>query len=64
MVRAHDNRISPRRVLKLEDIGARLRHQIGDIIEEDCFCDSDFMMEAMDRVGAAIHKAYYCISPH
>ena len=51
-------------MLKLKDIGVRVRHRIGDLMEEDCSCDSDFMMEAMDRVGAAIRKAYSWVPPH
>ena len=36
-----------------ENIGARMRHQLGDVSYS-----SRFMLDTMDRVGAAIFKAY------
>ena len=34
---------------------------MGDEVEEDCSCDSEYMLTAMTRVGAAICKAYHWI---
>ena len=49
--------------LKLEDIKAQVRYKIGDELEEDASCDSTYMISAMDRVGAAIRKAYHWMAP-
>ena len=36
------------RVLTLADLGVQIMHKIGDKIEEDCSCDSNYMPTSMD----------------
>ena len=38
--------------------------KIGDEIEENFSCNSEYMLEAMDWFGAAIRKPYYWIPTH
>ena len=51
----------PSELLLLSDINVKVRYQVGDEVEEDCSCDSEYMLLAMHRVGAAIRKAYHWI---
>ena len=41
-----------------------MRYKIGNDIEEDYSCDSDYMIKAMDQVGVAIHKTFHWIPDH
>jgi len=36
------------RVLALADVEVQVRHKIGENVEEDCSCNSDYMITAMD----------------
>jgi uncharacterized protein (DUF2267 family) len=48
----------------LDDITLQVRYKLGDEIEEDISCDSDFMLKVMDRVGKALRKAFYWVRRH
>lgn len=48
----------PARPIAIEDVSLRVRLKIGDTIEKDVSCDSEYMLSAMDRVGQAIRNAY------
>ena len=45
----------------MDDIELKVRQQLGDEVEEDASCDSNFMLTAMNRVGKAIREKYYWI---
>lgn len=49
--------------LIIDDLIVKVRNTIGDEVEEDCSCDSTYMLSAMDCVGAVIRKSYYWIDP-
>lgn len=49
--------------MTLNDIKVHIRYKLGDEIDDDASCDSEFMIPAMDRVGQAIRKAYHWVSP-
>ena len=58
MIRYHDNKeILPRPVI-LSDINLHVRNVVGDPVQVDCTCDSEYMKDAMVRVGTAIRAAY------
>ena len=38
-----------------------MRYKHGDEVEEDCSCDSKYMLGAMNRVGEAIRARYHWI---
>ena len=61
-IRINDDKNVPPRYVKMSDIKLRVRKEIGDEIQVDCSCDSDYMLRAMDRVGAAIRSAYHWVS--
>lgn len=60
-IRRHNNSNLPSELLLLIDINVRVRNKIGDEVEEDASCDSEYMLSAMNRVGAAIRKSYHWI---
>ena len=60
----HNYTAVPGRPLTLRDISLQVSNQIGDKVEIDCSCNSDFMIPAMDRVNASIHRPYYLIPPN
>ena len=60
-IREEDDPVEPSRPLTLNDLNVKVRHQIGDTVETDVNCDSQYMLAAMDRVGAAIRAAYHWI---
>ena len=55
-----DKNISPRTVIT-SDLHLHVRNRVRDIIKEDYTCKSEYMKEAMKRVGAAIKNSYYWI---
>ena len=57
-IREHDDPSQPSRALTIEDLTLKVRHRRGDTVEQDCNCDSEYMLEAMDRVGESIRQAY------
>ena len=60
-IRRNDKTNLPSDFIVLSDISVKVRYQVGDEIEEDCSCDSEYMLLAMNRVGTAIRKAYHWI---
>ena len=57
-IRKNDDSNLPNSLLHLDDINVKVRNIIGDEIEEDASCDSKYMIQAMGRVGQAIHRSY------
>ena len=57
-IRKNDDSNLPNSLLHLDDINVKVRHIVGDEIEEDASCDSKYMIQAMDRVGKAIRRSY------
>jgi uncharacterized coiled-coil protein SlyX len=43
-------------------MGVKVRHKRGDVIQEDCSCDSEFMKETMKEVGQKIRDAFHWVS--
>ena len=41
-----------------DDIELHVRLQAGDITQEDCSCDSDFMLKIMPRVATAMREKF------
>ena len=35
--------------------------KIGDVVERDCSCDSNYMLTAMDRVGVKIREKFHWV---
>ena len=58
-IRRHDQSSLPNKLILLNDINVKVRYKVGDEVEEDASCDSDYMLSAMNRVGAAIRHAYH-----
>ena len=57
-IRTHDDKnILPRSVV-MGDFKLQIRNIIGDPVQIDCTCDSEYMTDAMVRVGGAIREAY------
>ena len=50
---------SPTRHVTLNDIGLRVRNDLGDTVEDYCLCNSMYIIDAMYRVGQDIWKAYH-----
>ena len=44
--------------LGIDEVKLKVRMEAGDKIERDCSCDSQYMLSAMDRVGAAVRKSF------
>ena len=63
IIRTNENASIAGRQLTLEDLTMRVRYREGDTIEVDCSCDSNYMLRAMDRVGASIRVAYHWVPP-
>ena len=40
----------------IDDIELKVRQKLGDKVEEDALCNSEYMLAAMNRVGNAIQK--------
>ena len=58
MIRVDDDKnVLPQNVV-IGDINIHVRNLIGDPIQIDCTCDSDYMKDAMVRVGMAIRESY------
>jgi len=47
--------------LTILDITMKVRVNVGDVIETEDTCDSEYMMGAMDRVGQSARKKYYWV---
>ena len=60
-IRKNDDSNIPPINIVIDDIEIKVRQQLGDEVEEDASCDSNFMLTAMDRVGKAIRAKYYWI---
>ena len=48
-----DPEINPR-LLKVTDIDIKVRYHIGDTVEKYVSCDSNYMLEVIDKVGEGI----------
>ena len=59
VIRTEKNKTLPPRKVTIDDICVRMRHQIGDCVEDDCSCDSQFMLSVTDEVGNAIRRAFH-----
>ena len=53
-IRTHNNKNVPPRTVVIDDVFVHVRNNVGDEVEEDCSCDSEYMLGAMDRVGGCI----------
>ena len=53
----------PESGVRLVDIHLHVRNEYGDANEEDCSCDSAYMLKAMDRVGMEIRKSFHWVPP-
>ena len=51
MIRTDDDKNILRRQLIITDLNIQVRNQIGDLVEEDCSCDSEYMLTTMERFG-------------
>ena len=60
-VRKNDDPNLPAVDIIIEDIKLKVRQKLGDEVEDDASCDSEFMLSAMDRVGVAIREKYHSI---
>ena len=60
-IRDKDDKNLPPRTCTLADIGIRVRNEVGNTVEDDCSCDSTYMLAAMDCVGRGIRKAYHWV---
>ena len=58
-IRRNDASNLPREPLQLNDVQVKCRYKIGDEVEEDASCDSEYMLSAMNCVGAAIYESYH-----
>ena len=61
LVRVSDDKTVVPRLLTLTDINVHVRNVIGDPVQIDCTCDSEYMSDAMKQVGESIRKAYHWI---
>ena len=62
-IRFDDDSSLPACPLTIHDVEVKVRYRRGDTIEQDCNCDSAYMLEAMDRVGRAIRSSYHWSLP-
>ena len=60
-IRIENDKDIPARLLTIDDLKIQVRNQIGDEVEEDCNCDSEYILSAMERVGKIIRAAYHWI---
>ena len=60
-IRKNDDSNIPAGTIIIDDIELKVRQQIGDEVEEDASCDSEFMLTAMNRVGKAIWDKYHWV---
>ena len=61
LVRVNNDKAVAPRLLTLNDVHVQVRNLIGDPVQIDCTCDSEYMTEAMKRVGESIRNAYHWI---
>ena len=60
-IRRHEQSNLPSDFILLKDINVKVRYKLGDEVEEDTSCDSEYMLSAMTRVGEAIRASYHWI---
>ena len=60
-IRTEDDENLPARMLSINDVCIRVRNRIGDEVEDDVTCNSEYMIDAMKRVGKAIRTSYHWI---
>ena len=61
--RRNDPNIAAPIPITIDDLTMKVRVRIGDLIESDDTCDSEFMDAAMNRVAEAIRAAYEWVWP-
>ena len=54
----NDKNVLGRKVV-IGDIDVPVQNQVGNEVEEDCTCNSKYMIKAMKDVGESIGKEYY-----
>ena len=54
MIRTDDDKGEVARKINIHDLRVQVRYELGDTIEEDCNCDSLYMLGLMDEVGSTI----------
>ena len=60
-MRTHDDRAILPRHVTISDISIQVRNKVGDEVQDDCTCNSEYMIGAMKRVGESIRRAYHWI---
>jgi hypothetical protein len=50
-----------RRALTIDDLTLQQRLKAGTIVQEDINCDSNYMLDAMPRIGAAIRQKLHWV---
>ena len=55
------DRQGERRRLTLNDIKLQVRWRVGDEREEDCSCDSEYMLSAMQRLGERAREVFWWV---
>ena len=53
----------PPKDFAITDLKLHVRNECGDTVEEDCSCDSQFMLTAIDRVTKNRRNDFYLIPP-
>jgi len=59
--RVDSNPRTPVSPLTVDDVSLRVRLKKDDVVENDCSCDSAYMLGAMKRVGTAVRSKYHWI---
>ena len=60
-IRTEGNSSKASRALTVSDLTVKVRYRKGDTIEIDCSCDSEYMPEAIQRVGKFIRNIYHWV---
>ena len=49
---------------RISNIMLKVRYKEGDIVDEDCSCDSNYMLSTMIRVRKAIREKFHWVPMH
>ena len=60
-IRRQDDVNLPSEFLLLDYVNVKVRYRVGDEVEEDASCDSNYILSAVNHLGEAIRKAYHWI---
>ena len=60
-IRTETDKSVPTRKVTIQDVNVQVRNRVGDEVQEDCTCDSEYMLTAMKDVGESIRSAYHWI---